>query len=157
MNWQRLTRKGGDLTKLNLLLIEAENGGYDTDQGFFTVHWEVQANYPERVYLHVESPKKKDNKNLNHIKEKVIKDILNSDIPKIAKGNGLNYALGSRIDISYIQNNKNTGAFSIDFLQVDKPENLILKVHDVLGKRIEEIISLYKPEISKIVLGKQSF
>ena len=154
MRWETLDRVGGRLTKGHLLKEESAFGGYDSHQGFFGVHWEVQEKYPRQVYLHVESPKQKDNHSLNRIKARIIKAILNSDIPDLAKENGLDYQPGSRIDISNISNYKSTGVFSIDFEKGDKPEKLITEVNGVLGARIEEIISVYKADISKLVLGK---
>jgi len=149
MKFETRTRVGGSLTKGHLLKKEATYGGYDSHQGFFGIHWEVQEKYPKRVFLQVESPKQEVSRTLNRIKENMIKDLLNSEIESVGKENGLEIAPGERL--SYIKSNKSTGVFSIDFVEEKDPKTLIRNVNDILGKQVEEIIGKYRKEIKLIL------
>lgn len=151
MKFETTTRVGGSLIKGHLLKKESAYGGYDSHQGFIGVHWEVQEKYPNRVYLQVEAPRHKTCRTLNRIKENIIKDLLTSNIPIIAKENGLTLNPGSKSGETNIRTNKSTGVFSIDFIDELEPKIMIIKVHKILGDLVEKEIEKYNKEIERIL------
>ena len=79
------------------------------------MHWEVQNNYPDRVYFHVEAPSYENDPKLNDLKNRMISKILNSKIERSAKSNNFDYVQGRLTSSEMIKKIK-VQEYSIFFL-----------------------------------------
>lgn len=142
------SQPSGPLGKWNLLLkIDRDvkyKTAYRSGKGFFTVHWEVQANSPEKVLLHVEAPVQAVDASLNDLKRQVIQALLDSDIKLEAKRNGLNIDVGQNAEnVDRIKVDKSTGIFLItlpDSLWEADVLDKMLYVDNILGLQVQDVL-----------------
>ncbi len=126
-----------------------DNGSYATNRDFFSVHWEIRANSPGQVRLHVESPVKNDDNELNFIKLKVIIGIF-SKIDKIFQTIkcGEIAIVGRLLSVDI---NKSTEVFQVvrnDELGADESDNEKFKMVDnEIGFLVDEVVKKFVKEL----------
>jgi len=131
------------------------HGNYDSGENFLSIHWEVKNNYPNKVRLHVESPKESVDSELNKLKMKIIITIM-SKVDKLRDElNKGELVISSLVDNAY--KNKSTEVFHISFddkdiINLDKKQKII-KAHENLGDFIDDYVKKYENQIEALNLN----
>ena len=149
--------KRGLLTKFNLIKKERDGGSYDKKRDFFTVHWEIKHEKPDNVRLHVETPIKTIDPDLNDLKKRVIFRILNSEICNLINSTGyFIYERGTRVRTknteTNIENDQSTEVFRVILPPSQSTKNWEEKltfVDNYFGLFIQNILWEFCNEIKK--------
>ncbi len=125
-------------------------GSYKTHSDFFSVHWEVRAHSPNKVRLHVESPERKVDCELNFLKLKVIIGVF-SQIDKIVKLiNYGDFKIGSKLFSA--DDNKSTEVFHVELDNNNSEEKESKKI-EIVDNDIGHIVDLVLKKFEKDILG----
>jgi hypothetical protein len=130
-----------------------KGGDYDKGRDFLCVHWEVwEEGSPACVRLHVEAPKRAQDRFLNDMKRQLIHALLDSEITEVAEAHGLGYEVGRLVTDDHIARNKCTEALHLVVRDRDpraRVSETILAVHAVVGDAVEEALRPFSERLDR--------